>query len=48
MNNNPGNLEYNREKWTGLIGSDGRFCRFESPETGLRAMGKLLRNYNKI
>ncbi|MDC9603516.1 structural protein [Xenorhabdus griffiniae] len=50
-NNNPGNIDYNpANKWLGQIGietgaKNPRFCRFESPEYGIRALFKLLRNY---
>lgn len=41
-NNNPGNLEP-VVKWTGLVGSDGRFAKFSSPYYGIRAIGVDLR-----
>ncbi|GAB1620627.1 hypothetical protein AAOGI_06770 [Agarivorans albus] len=44
-NNNAGNIEYNTTKWQGLIGSDGRFCIFDTPENGIRALGKVLLTY---
>ncbi|WP_347147235.1 hypothetical protein [Proteus vulgaris] len=43
-NNNPGNIDYNpRNKWKGLVGIETgvpnpRFCVFESPEYGIRAI----------
>lgn len=50
-NNNPGNIEYQAfNQWSGLEQdkpNDGRFCRFISPEYGIRAMAKILKNYTK-
>jgi len=48
-NNNPGNIERNNTAWEGLAGeqTDERFCTFESPEYGVRAMARILRNYQK-
>ncbi len=50
-NNNPGNIDYHASNpWNGLDvakPSDGRFCRFISPEYGIRAMARVLRNYTK-
>lgn len=50
-NNNPGNIEYNpdpSQQWQGLDvpPSDGRFCRFVSPDYGFRALGHILINYS--
>ncbi|EMB3084221.1 structural protein [Providencia rettgeri] len=49
-NNNPGNIDYNSvNKWQGQLPMDKsiepRFCRFKSPEYGIRALIKLLQNY---
>ncbi|WP_434771285.1 structural protein P5 [Pseudomonas entomophila] len=50
-NNNPGNIDFNpRNAWVGQLGleegvSKPRFARFDSPENGIRALGKLLINY---
>ena len=50
-NNNPGNIDYNpRNDWVGQLGleegvANPRFARFDSPENGIRALGKLLINY---
>ena len=50
-NNNPGNIEYSpNTNWLGLDSknpSDGRFCRFKSPEYGIRALTRILKNYTK-
>ncbi|WP_340619325.1 structural protein [Xenorhabdus siamensis] len=51
-NNNPGNIDHNpKNKWQGQLQHDPkiekRFCRFESPEYGIRALMKLLCNYHK-
>jgi hypothetical protein len=50
-NNNPGNIDYNpRNAWEGQLGlevgvTSPRFARFDTPENGIRAMGRLLINY---
>ena len=50
-NNNPGNIDFNpRNDWVGQLGLEQgvtkpRFARFDSPENGIRALGKLLMNY---
>lgn len=49
-NNNPGNIDYNRaNKWQGQMppndALEKRFARFDSPENGIRALGKLLQTY---
>ncbi|MFX0970488.1 hypothetical protein ABEM00_01800 [Escherichia coli] len=47
-NNNPGNLEYSDSNpWVGQAGSDGRFAKFETPEHGIRALGRNLISYQK-
>lgn len=47
-NNNPGNLEFSRSNpWEGQTGSDGRFAKFETPEHGLRALGRNLISYQR-
>ncbi|WP_281691048.1 structural protein P5 [Pseudomonas sp. PARCl1] len=49
--NNPGNIDFNpRNAWVGQLGLEEgvgkpRFARFDSPENGIRALGKLLINY---
>ena len=50
-NNNPGNIDFNpRNDWVGQLGLElgagkPRFARFDSPENGIRALGKLLIAY---
>ncbi|MFJ5180033.1 structural protein P5 [Pseudomonas fulva] len=50
-NNNPGNIDHNpRNAWQGQLGlevgvANPRFARFDHPENGIRALGKLLLNY---
>jgi hypothetical protein len=48
-NHNPGNIRYNGIAWAGLAvpPSDGAFCIFTDAHYGLRALAKLIRNYNK-
>lgn len=47
-NNNPGNIRHG-DKWQGLseTQTDNAFCQFVSPEYGVRALAKLLLNYQK-
>lgn len=45
-NNNPGNIEFNpANNWRGQTGSDGRYATFSDPIWGIRALAKLLQNY---
>jgi hypothetical protein len=49
-NNNPGNIDFNKaNQWQGQKGIEpgpnGRFAVFDTPENGIRALGKLLINY---
>ncbi len=48
-NNNPGNLERNRTAWQGMSEdqNDERFITFSSPEYGIRAMARVLKNYGR-
>lgn len=48
-NNNPGNIRVSTDAWQGLADpkSDGAFFRFTTPEYGIRALAKVLMNYNK-
>lgn len=51
-NNNPGNIDWNRaNKWQGQLphvtAIEPRFARFDKPENGIRAIGKLLQTYQR-
>ncbi len=48
-NNNPGNIRRTDDPWEGLSENqdDERFFTFDSPEYGVRAMARLLRNYQR-
>lgn len=51
-NNNPGNIDFNpANKWQGQLphepSIESRFCRFQSAEYGIRALIKLLQNYQR-
>lgn len=37
-NNNPGNLKKNNVEWDGMVGSDGKFVKFENMYYGTRAL----------
>lgn len=47
-NNNPGNIRHG-ESWRGLAleQTDPDFCVFTAPEYGIRAMARILLNYQK-
>ncbi|OKP03923.1 structural protein [Xenorhabdus eapokensis] len=47
-NHNPGNIRHG-DKWQGLrdTQTDKAFCQFVAPEWGIRAMLKILRNYER-
>ena len=46
-NNNPGNIRHSASNWQGTAGAqtDTSFVQFISPEYGIRALTKLLQNY---
>ena len=46
-NRNPGNIDRNATAWQGLapVQSDSRFCVFNRPEDGIRALCKVLLSY---
>lgn len=44
-NNNPGNIKKSSSAWVGKVGNDGTFEIFDTPENGIRAMGRLLKTY---
>lgn len=51
-NCNPGNIDYNpTNQWQGQLKPDPavekRFARFDTPENGIRALGKLLLTYQR-
>ncbi|MDC9614904.1 structural protein [Xenorhabdus khoisanae] len=47
-NHNPGNIRHG-DKWQGLrdIQTDKAFCQFVAPEWGIRAIIKIIRNYER-
>ncbi|MBD2779631.1 structural protein [Xenorhabdus szentirmaii] len=47
-NHNPGNIRHG-DKWKGLseTQTDKSFCQFIAPEYGIRAMLRILQNYDK-
>ncbi|PHM51733.1 structural protein [Xenorhabdus sp. KK7.4] len=47
-NHNPGNIRHG-DNWQGLTDpqTDSAFCQFIAPEWGIRAMLKILRNYER-
>lgn len=56
-NNNPGNIKRSATRWEGLASFDEMvdfqrreqvFCVFKAPEWGLRAMARILSNYQRI
>lgn len=46
-NNNPGNIRKTGDAWQGQIEFDLEFCQFINPEFGIRAMARILLNYEK-
>ena len=46
-NNNPGNIRHSSSQWQGLSASqtDPAFVQFDDPVYGIRALAKLLKNY---
>lgn len=48
-NNNPGNIRLGSVRWQGQVdGTDPAFVTFATPQDGIRALAKLLRNYQTI
>jgi hypothetical protein len=47
-NNNPGNIRYDGTKLVGLADppTDGAFCIFSAAKYGIRAMARIISNYN--
>lgn len=49
-NNNPGNIERGKDRWLGMAqdqSSDNRFLVFDTPESGIRALMRVLINYQE-
>ena len=49
-NNNPGNVERNKDRWLGMSAdqsADSRFLVFDTPEAGIRALMRILINYQE-
>ena len=49
-NNNPGNVERGKDRWLGMSAdqsADGRFLVFDTPEAGIRALMRILINYQE-
>lgn len=49
-NNNPGNIERSKDRWLGMSAdqsADSRFLVFDKPEAGIRAIMRLLINYQE-
>ncbi len=47
-NNNPGNIRHGTSQWRGMSSdqsNDSEFVQFDAPEYGIRALARLLRNY---
>jgi len=46
---NPGNVRHSRDKWQGMadVQDDPDFVRFKSPEYGIRAIARILLQYQK-
>ena len=46
-NNNPGNIDQTAQLWTGQVhdAREQRFCTFDTPENGIRALAKVLLTY---
>jgi hypothetical protein len=46
-NHNPGNIRKSSTDWRGKVGDDGAFVTFDDPVNGIRAMARILLNYQK-
>lgn len=48
-NNNPGNIRHGTSRWQGMSAAqpDSEYVTFDSPVYGIRAMAKLLTNYQQ-
>jgi len=47
-NHNPGNIRKSADSWKGLIEYDPEYCQFFTPQHGIRAMARILINYEKL
>jgi hypothetical protein len=48
-NNNPGNIKKSSAQWLGKVpGDDPVFETFDTPENGIRALARLLLNYERL
>lgn len=49
-NNNPGNIRHSRDRWQGMRAeqTDPDFVQFVAPEWGIRALARLLLNYQTV
>ena len=48
-NNNPGNIRRGTADWLGMVsGDDQEFVTFSHPVYGIRAMARVLKNYQRI
>ncbi len=48
LDKNPGNIVTGPVPWVGQTGTNGRFCVFDTPEHGIRALAKLLLAYQVV
>ena len=48
-NNKPGNIRLTREEWRGAVPNENEkeFITFLTPQFGIRAIAKIVKNYNK-
>lgn len=46
--NNPGNLRPGNHKWVGELAPVNNYCRFDTPENGIRAAAKNLVNQQRF
>lgn len=47
--NNPGNIERGNDKWHGMaVQLDPRFITFDAPKWGIRAIIRIIMNYNRL
>jgi len=47
-NNNPGNIRKSADKWKGQLDPDPDFYQFTTAEFGIRAMARILTNYQSL